>query len=122
VRVLTTEFGAPTRSQASMSRYLSGKQRMPVDLLPAVTEYIRIFGNPESVGGDSHGDRPGAVGDDSPVGFDSFVQRLTDEPLLGPRQGAVVDAFVGRLREGPPLSDQDHAALTDIMRILGLRA
>ncbi|HZT64149.1 MAG TPA: hypothetical protein VFA11_00005 [Acidimicrobiales bacterium] len=95
---------------------------MPVDILRAVTEYIRIFGDTDSGSDDSYGDHPGAAGDEFPGGFDNVVRRLTDEPLLGPRQGALVDAAIGRLSEGPALSDHDHAMLTEIMRILGLHA
>lgn len=117
--LLTSRFDAPLRSQASMSRYLSGKQRIPLDIADAVSKYINVFdtGETHEAGGE-HDDRGGA---EVPAErFAGIVRRLTDEPLLGPRQGALVDAMIGRLRDGPPFSAEDAAAITATMRILGL--
>lgn len=117
--VLVSRFGAPARTQASMSRYLSGKQTMPVDIVHAVSEYIAIFDPREPGGGDADaGDSPAP--DDPGPDFAGLVRGLTDEPLLGPRQGSLVDAAISRLRDGPPFSSEDHAVLDALMRILGL--
>jgi hypothetical protein len=107
------------RSQASMSRYLGGKQEMPVDLANAVSEYISIF-DPDEPGAADDGDATEGAAEEPAREFDGLVRGLTDEPLLGPRQGALVDALTTRLREGPPMSSDDTAALTAGMRILGL--
>lgn len=118
--LLTSRFGAPVRSQASISRYVSGKQQMPIDMARAVSQYIMIFEPDEAAGANDA--RAGSDGrEEMPAQqFAGIVRRLTDEPLLGPRQGALVDAMIGRLRGGPPLSEQDAAALTAAMRILAL--
>ena len=49
-----------------------------------------------------------------------MVRGFTDEPLLGPRQGALVDAATIRLRDGSPMSSEDGAAFIALMRVLGL--
>lgn len=118
--ILASRFGAPSRTQASMSRYLSGKQAMPVDIARAISEYINIFdpGEPTEGGADADDDPP--VIDDPAPEFAGLVRRLTDEPLLGPRQGALVDAATARLRDGPSFSSEDHSVLGALMRILGL--
>lgn len=116
-------LGAPGRSQASVSRYLAGKQSMPLDVAHAVSKYINMFSS-----GDSAEDDPEKAGAalqppprDEPVGdFAGMVRRLTDEPLLGPRQGALVDSLTQRLATGPPLSDQDRGAFESLMHILGI--
>jgi hypothetical protein len=111
-------LGAPPRSQASISRYLSGKQAVPVDTLHAISEYINTF-EPESADDASSGG--GADADKEPVSdFAGMVRRLTDEPLLGPRQAALVDALIERLRSGPPLSADDSSVVAPLMRMLGL--
>lgn len=117
-RLLSSRFGAPARSQASVSRYLSGKQEMPVDIGHAVSQYISIFDSDDDL---DDADDPAPVGEATPD-FVGLVLRFSDEPLLGPRQGALVDAAVDRLRVGPPFSREDHAALTALIRILGLDA
>jgi transcriptional regulator with XRE-family HTH domain len=116
--LLTSRFGEPDRSQASLSRYLSGKQEMPIDVVRAVSEYISIFDPDEPSGiGDTAADD---VADKPAQEFAGLVRRLTDEPLLGPRQGALVDTAMSRLRDGPPFSSEDRAVLESLMRILGL--
>jgi transcriptional regulator with XRE-family HTH domain len=112
-------LGGPARSQATISRYLNGKQEMPIDIVGAVSQYISTFATdgpaddiPESAGDATHV---------SAQDFDGVVRQLTDEPLLGPRQGAVIDAFIERLRVGPPLSMEDRWALSEMMGVLGMR-
>lgn len=102
-----------------MSRYLSGKQAMPVDILNAVSDYISIFESDEAEKSEGGADAP-LVAEDPAPDFGGLVRRLTDEPLLGPRQGELVDAAVGRLRDGPPFSSEDQAVLSTLMRVLGL--
>lgn len=116
--MLLDRFGAPPRSQASMSRYLSGKQEMPVDISQAASQYISTFNAAE----DPEDSSPDAPANGDPVlgaDFAGLVQQFTDEPLLGPRQGALLDAVVDRLRSGPPLSHEDLITITCVMRILG---
>lgn len=115
--MLFDRFGAPPRSQASISRYLSGKQEMPVDFFQAVSEYINTFD-----AADSEDNSPDARAKADPVlgaDFAGLVHQFTDEPLLGPRQGALLDAVIDRLRSGPPLSHEDFITITSVMRILG---
>jgi hypothetical protein len=101
-----------------MSRYISGKQAMPLDILQAVSKYINVFDVPPRADpAEQPRDREGAG-----PGFAGLVRQLTDEPLLGPRQAAVVDAVTERLRNGSPMSADDGAALTALMRLLGLDA
>ena len=53
--------------------------------------------------------------------FEGVMSRFTNEPLLGPRQGAFVDAQIERYRTGPPLSKGDRVVRADLMSLLGLR-
>jgi hypothetical protein len=39
--------------------------------------------------------------------FNEIVRKVTDEPLLGFRQGELADALVHRLAHGPPMSEGD---------------
>jgi hypothetical protein len=103
-----------------MSRYLSGKQAMPIDISRAVSDYIGVFDpNEQSEAADASQDAP--TEDGPGPDFAGMVRRLTDEPLLGPRQGALVDALIDRLRSGSPLSGEDKATVTSLMQVLGIR-
>jgi hypothetical protein len=53
-------------------------------------------------------------------GFMEAVRGLTDEPLLGPRQAAFVDAQIARLASGSPMSEADDAARRSLVQILNL--
>ncbi len=98
VDLLRTRFGAPERSQASMSRYLNGKQQMPLDVRRAVSQYVEIFGTSDPPDDADEADQQTSMQPGSDA-FAGAVRCLTDERLLGPRQGAFIDAVITRLRE-----------------------
>ncbi|MCU1392861.1 MAG: hypothetical protein JWM34_1289 [Ilumatobacteraceae bacterium] len=120
-----------------MSRYLSGNQTPPAGVEDAARRYVQSHSNSEV----SHQlrtleqhDLGESVSSTDPVNtdrqqentesmddrFDSAVRTVTDEPLLGPRQGALVDAMTARLRNGPPHSKADLAVFNALSRVLGL--
>jgi hypothetical protein len=51
---------------------------------------------------------------------DDLERRAAGEPLLGPRQGALIDAVSHRLGAGPPLSMQDCYTIASIGKTLGM--
>jgi hypothetical protein len=104
-----------------MSRYLSGKQAMPPDVARAVVDYVDEF-DPIGPSDVIEGAQTLPMAASSASEFAGLVRGLTDEPLLGPRQGALVDALIGRLAGGTPLSSEDSLAVTALMRVLGLHA
>jgi hypothetical protein len=55
-----------------------------------------------------------------PDAFDLAMREVTQEPLLGPRQAAFVDALIERIRSGSAMTDVDNQARVDLMRVLGL--
>jgi len=92
---------------------------MPIDMSWAISDYIGMFDpNDQSEKADLSQEAPT---EDGPApDFAGMVLRLTDEPLLGPRQGALVDALIDRLRSGSPLSGEDQATVTSLMQVLGI--
>jgi hypothetical protein len=54
------------------------------------------------------------------TGGDGLCQRVTGEPILGPRQAALIDAYTARLHAGYPLTLPDLAAYLNTAQILGL--
>jgi hypothetical protein len=63
-----------------------------------------------------HEDPPESDTDD----FEATVRDVTNEPLLGPRQAAFVDALIERLRTGPPMSDAEATTQEQLASLLGL--
>lgn len=106
----------PHRSQASMSRYLAGRQSIPPTVRSGFLGYLDAFPAPSSPGTRPTPDGP--VGDDRE--FEGSVRDLSGEPLLGPRQAALVDGVIARLAQGPPMSDDDRRTFEDLRRIVGL--
>lgn len=52
--------------------------------------------------------------------FDRLVQHTTGEPLLGPRQGALIDALTQRLGSGGPMNEHDLMTAAWLGKILNL--
>lgn len=107
---------APHRSQASMSRYLAGLQSVPPEVRSGFSRYLDTFPAPSFPGTTPTPDGP--VADDQD--FEGSVRGLSGEPLLGPRQAALVDSAIARLAQGPPMSDDDRRTFEDLRRIVGL--
>lgn len=108
------ELGAPSADQGAVSRWMTGRTVAPRSrALLAIQIYI---------------DEAGIAPDDSAPaeqtsdedGFMEAVRGLTDEPLLGPRQAAFVDAQIARLASGSPMSEADDAARRSLVQILNL--
>lgn len=49
------------------------------------------------------------------------IEQVTREPILGPRQGALVDAFTARLSSGFPLTQPDLVAYINTAQFLGIQ-
>lgn len=54
------------------------------------------------------------------LAFDRTIEELTHEPILGPRQGALVDSLICRLDHGPRLSGNDLVAFLRLADSLNL--
>lgn len=52
--------------------------------------------------------------------FDRIARAETGEPLLGPRQGALIDSLTHRLSSDVPLSEHDLIAAAFLGRVLNL--
>jgi hypothetical protein len=50
--------------------------------------------------------------------FNGIVRSITNEPLLGPRQGNFVDAVISRLATGPQISKEDIVVARFLFKIL----
>lgn len=51
-----------------------------------------------------------------------LIEAISDEPILGPRQGALVDALVYRIKTGRTLTQADMTAafwLAKVLRLTG---
>ena len=58
---------------------------------------------------------------DTPSTFDQLVRGATDEPLLGPRQGDLVDAMIRRLGTSKgSMNEWDYKTFADLRSILRL--
>lgn len=117
--VTLKRLGCAGASQGVLSRWETGKIERPrADTVTILRKYIA----------DALGDvtEPAKDPDDAASEaadteeFEGFVRSFTNEPLLGPRQGAFVDAQIERIRTGPPLSDADQEARIDLLKLLGL--
>jgi len=113
-------LGATSADQSSVSKWATGRiQRPSASITAAIRKYID----------ESPGDgmsRVLTVPSQAKVGrgeddvFDESVRELTNEPLLGPRQAALVDAIIERLRSGSPMSEADNDARIAAARLLRL--
>jgi len=50
--------------------------------------------------------------------FNGMVRGITNEPLLGPRQGNFIDASISRLANGPQMSRDDIVIARLLFKIL----
>jgi hypothetical protein len=108
--------GLRSATQTAVSRWANGRIKRPhPKTLAALYDYI----DTAPVSHDSSGP---STSEGEPEGeFDATVRDLTKEPLLGPRQAALVDGMTERLHRGPSLSVSDLAAYRDQQVLLGLR-
>jgi hypothetical protein len=101
-------------SQSRVSQLENGNIHRPADdLMEAVETYCRRVDSQPEVGLKPSGSDNEA--------FDSLVRVIVDEPLLGPRQEALVRAVTARFASGPALSRSDLEALVAVASVLGLR-
>lgn len=100
-------------SQGAVSEWERGSSKPRSAVVVVIREYCRRqgVGIPSSTA-DTVGNR------ESGTAFDGLVREIAGEPLLGPKQLALVEALTTRLRRGPPLSDKDDAAREWLTRVL----
>ena len=109
-----TDLAGRTISQSSVSQLENHKVHRPADAFSAaVASYCQRAEGALSPAGTQRGSDRDA--------FDSLVRVIADEPLLGPRQEALVRALTDRLAGGPPLSRNDVEAMLALAAVLGLR-
>lgn len=108
-----TQLGATRTSQTTVSEWERGQARPRGDAIAAIAQYC------ESAGVGLSGPALSRPFSEEP-GFESVVHEVTGEPLLGPRQRAVVDAITARMHSGPPLSPDDMTALRWLRAVVGL--
>lgn len=106
---LMDDHGHPgVPSQASVSRWLSGRAAPRASSRPALAEYCAEW----------LPDLDDAA--DVPAGWEALLRDVSGEPMLGPRQASLIDAMTSRFASGPPLSTDDRSAFLHLARILGL--
>ncbi|MFN8049918.1 MAG: hypothetical protein U0Q22_00585 [Acidimicrobiales bacterium] len=115
-------LGAPSADQSSVSKWATGRIARPSPaIVNALHQYIALA--PAGGGAStSRGSRAAHMQSDGleADGFEDMVRGITDEPLLGPRQGDLVDALIERMRSGIPLSEPDLLVLGSLASVLGL--
>ena len=57
-----------------------------------------------------------------PDPLDRLAHEMTGEPILGPRQAALVDAYIARLHAGYPLTQPDMVVFLNVATALGIAA
>ena len=106
----------PGATQSSVSKWVTGEIQKPrrptVDAIRAYVAESERF-----VGGEA--DQARAASQDG-AAFAAAVRDLADEPLLGPRQGAALDAVTERIRSGQPMSEADERVIHHQWQVLGL--
>lgn len=118
------ELGAGA-TQSSLSNWLSdskprsphGHNRFALSAYVAESFPDGLPEPPVAVG--SPQTSPTPISDDLAV-LDETTRDVTGEPLLGDRQGALVDAATARLDSGVPMSDADERVYLHQCRILRL--
>jgi hypothetical protein len=108
VRELHDKYGAPERTQPSMSRYINGRQRPTDTMLRAFERYL-ADNPPRDLG------QPAATD-----AFAATVSELTGEPMFGPRQGALIDAAIHRFAAGAATTPSDVELYRVLSQQLGL--
>lgn len=124
-------LGAPSVTQATVSEWETGRTKRPsVDAIRAIRAYwLKLEEATDAPAGapreaDARGPESSGGGDmaEAAASFEALVRVVTDEPLLGPQQAALVAALTTRLGNGPPLSDADDAARQWLANVLKLEA
>ncbi len=105
--------GAPSGSQAAVSEWERGSSAPSAAAQEAVRHYMRQY---HTAAGATAPEVPNGRAD----AFDGIAGRIAGEPLLGPRQAALVDALTARLRSGPAMSDADERTAASLVAVLGL--
>lgn len=110
---LHEEFGLTTAPpQPTVHRWLTGSAPRSAAHRGAIRRYTQRYGPIRT------SDTTDSTTD--PDAWDDRVAELSGEPLLGPRQGELVDAMTRRLGDGQPISEFDRAVFSDLVRILNL--
>jgi transcriptional regulator with XRE-family HTH domain len=129
---LLRELGAEQASQAAVSEWETGRTSRP-----SATAYGAIRNYWEGVESQTGTTAPGRQAqsldavdgslaasagglNDTDGTFGTLARSITLEPLLSPRQALMVDALIGRIGSGKPLSDTDLQASRLVMQVLGL--
>lgn len=109
--VLRTTYGLASSSQPNVSRWLRGT-RPKKEARAALARYCEDFtGRSPEVA---------PVGRDDAAAFEDLQRQVAGEALLGPRQAALVDAAIERLRVPQDrLSPEEVRVLEWLTRILG---
>lgn len=106
-------FGLTTAPpQPTVHRWLTGSVPRSAARRRAIRRYSQHYA-PIRIG-DTADSAP------DPDAWNDRVAELSGEPLLGPRQGELIDAMTRRLGEGEPISEFDRAVFSDLIRILNL--
>lgn len=116
-------------SQPTVSKLETGVVTHPrVDLFQAVRIYVSyeaLNSTPSVNASPTPTDpttepKPVAHATENAIAFDQVAQQLSGEPLLGPRQGAFLDAVTHRIRTGPPTTRTDLHVMEQMALNLGL--
>jgi hypothetical protein len=124
-RLLLEEYGAPKRpTQETVCRWVSGQTKRPSsEFLGPIRAYcedhapeLRGAGYPASADQEQE---TGENGEDE-AAFAHLVRTITDEPLLGERQGRLIDGLAQRLATGPSLTVEDLVLAKSLAGILNI--
>jgi len=116
-------LGASKASQSMVSRWENGSATPSMSNAAAIEEYCAAHSEPQEA---STLDLPTGArrldvsARDFERQFEWIVRHVTEEPLLGERQGRLVDALIDRLGTGPQLTPEDRDAMTLLGMLLRL--
>lgn len=109
---LRTTYGLASASQPNVSRWLRGT-RPHKTARAALLRYCEDFPSEQA-------EEASRVAPDDVATLEELHRQVAGEVLLGPRQGALVDALIERLKTTPaPSSAEDLRIVTWLTRILG---
>lgn len=110
------EMGATGATQTSVSKWISGKIAKPrSSTVAAVRAYVA-----QAQASSPAGPEGQPTADDQAFAQTVSGLRSSREPVLGPRQADLVDALIARLRSGSPMSAEDEATSSALLRFLGI--
>jgi len=109
-------LGGPPVSQGAVSEWERGATTPRPAAIAAIREYCRRQNVATSSAAIPSKQLLDAV--EPGIGFEDLARDIVGEPLLGPKQLALVEALTTRLRRGPPLSDEDDSARQWLSRVL----